>query len=141
MKGLHILIIDDSEQDIILIGDALESSGILDSLGAVNNGEEAMKYLLKEPPYQDKILPNLILLDINMPVMDGHETLERIKSDDLLKHIPVIMLTTSAALNDIRKAYQAYSNSYIIKPYDIADLDNIVASIKDYWFKTVRLSE
>lgn len=141
MKKLHILIIDDSEHDIMLIEDALESSGILKSIGAVNNGEEALKYLRKDPPYQDKILPDLILLDINMPVMDGHETLEHIKSDNLLKHIPVIMLTTSSALNDIRKAYQGYSNSYIIKPYEISELDNIVAKIRDYWLNTVKLSD
>lgn len=141
MKGLDILMIDDSEQDIMLIGDALESSGMLKSLGSVSNGEEAIKYLRKELPYQDKVLPNLILLDINMPVMDGHETLERIKSDEKLKHIPVIMLTTSDSSKDIKKAYKAHSNSYIVKPYEIEDLFNIVDTIKDYWSKTVRLSQ
>lgn len=100
-----------------------------------------MKWLRREPPCQDKILPNLILLDINMPVMDGHETLMQIKSDEGLKHIPVIMLTTSVALNDIRKAYKAYSNSYIVKPYEISDLNDIAVTLKDYWLKTVRLSE
>lgn len=133
--------IDDSEQDTILIGEALNGSNILQSLGSVINGEEALKYLRKEPPYQDKISPDLILLDINMPVMDGHETLAQIKSDERLKHIPVIMLTTSSASDDIRKAYQHYSNSYIVKPYEIADLDSIIETIKDYWLNTVRLSE
>lgn len=140
MKGLHILMIDDSEHDTILIGEALNGSGIVQSLGAVINGEEALKYLRKEPPYLDKTLPDLILLDINMPVMDGHETLVQIKSDDRLKHIPVIMLTTSSAYNDIKKAYQQYSNSYIVKPYEILDLNSIVETIKNYWLNTVRLT-
>lgn len=125
----------------MLIGEALEGSGIVSSLGSAKNGKEGLKYLRKEPPYQDKSTPNLILLDINMPVMGGHETLEAIKSDDRLKHIPVIILTTSSSLNDIRKAYQHHSNSYIIKPYEVTDLDNIARTIKDYWLNTVRLPE
>lgn len=141
MTGLHILMIDDSEQDIMLISDSLNNSGIVKSLEAVHNGEEALKYLRKEAPYQSSILPDLILMDINMPVMDGHEALRNIKSDDHLRHIPVIILTTSSAAKDIKKAYQHYSSSYIIKPYAIADLDIIVDTIRDYWLNTVRLSE
>ncbi len=141
MTGLHILMIDDSEQDIMLISEALNNSGIVKSLKALHNGEEALKYLRKESPFESSTLPDLILMDINMPVMDGHETLEHIKTNEQLKHIPVIMLTTSSAEKDIKKAYQHYSNSYIVKPYAFSDLGSIVETIRDYWLNTVRLSE
>ena len=139
MQGLDILLIDDSEQDILLISEALQDSGILKSLNVVTNGLKAMQFLNREAPYTNQTLPNLILLDINMPLMDGHETLEYIKNQDALKHIPVIMLTTSSSSNDIKKAYKNHSNSYIIKPYNIKDLDSIIEKLKEFWLNTAQL--
>ncbi|KYG82249.1 response regulator [Roseivirga echinicomitans] len=135
MNSLNILLVEDNESDIMLIRLALEDVEIVRSLTAVNNGHEALQYLTKE----DTILPDLILLDINMPVMDGLEALEKIKANDSIKQIPVIMLTTSSRKEDIIKSYKAHSNSYIIKPNDITGLDKVAEVIRDYWQNTVRL--
>ncbi|GAA0874879.1 response regulator [Wandonia haliotis] len=139
MKKLDILLVEDSEHDIMFIEEALHDAEVINHLVSVRNGEEALNFLHKKPPYTEAKLPDLILLDINMPVMDGFETLERIKSDYETKHIPVIMLTTSSRKEDIIKAYKELSSSYIIKPYDIFELEKVASEIKEYWLKTVRL--
>jgi CheY-like chemotaxis protein len=140
MDGLNILLKEDSEQDIFLISEVLEDSGILKSLNVVTNGVKAMQFLNKDASYKDQLLPNLILLDINMPLMDGHETLAYIKSHDSLKHIAVIMLTTSSSSNDIKRAYSNHANSYIIKPHNIKELDNTINKLKEFWLNTAKLS-
>lgn len=139
MKKCIILLVEDNEQDAFLVREAFEDQGFVEEYFHVVNGIEALKFLEKEHPYENVPEPDFILMDINMPIMDGHETLHRIKSSESLKHIPVLMLTTSSRSEDILKAYQEHSNSYIVKPEDIFGLDSIIENLRSYWCNTVQL--
>lgn len=139
MKFLTILLVDDSIADTVLIEDALKDAELIETLHSVSNGELALKYLRKDHPFAEVETPDLILLDINMPVMDGHETLRQIKCDERIRHIPVIMLTTSSQRDDILRAYQQYTSSYIVKPNDFPELEKMVESVREYWNCTVKL--
>jgi CheY-like chemotaxis protein len=139
MKKLTILLVEDNEQDAFLIKEALDDQSFLHELHHVVNGAEAMKFLRKEAPYENSNLPDLILMDINMPIMDGHEALRQIKSLEDFKQIPVLILTTSSRKEDILKAYKEQSSSYIVKPDDIFELDQLADSLKNYWINTVKL--
>ncbi|WP_114749338.1 response regulator [Pleomorphovibrio marinus] len=139
MDRLIILLVEDNDQDVYLIKEALEDQGFVKKIHHVPNGAKAVSFLKKEKPYEEVEEPNLILMDINMPVMDGHEALKKIKSLERLKHIPIIMLTTSSRKEDILKAYKGQSSSYIVKPDDIFELDTIAETLKNYWTNTVKL--
>ncbi|MEO6229638.1 MAG: response regulator [Ferruginibacter sp.] len=139
MEPIHILHVEDSEGDILLIRDAIEEGGIAHTLDVVRNGQEAMEFLNKTGNFTDKQTPNLILLDINMPVMNGHELLDFIKTDERFKHLPVIMLTTSGSQDDIFKAYQKYTNSYIVKPGNVNDFERVVRAIENFWITVAQL--
>lgn len=141
MKKLYILLVEDNKGDAILIRESLEEQEFLKEMYHVINGAEALKFLKKEASFENSVTPDLILMDINMPVMDGHETLRRIKSLENFKHIPVLMLTTSSRNEDILKAYKEQTSSYIVKPEDIYELDQLAETIKNYWTNTVRLPE
>lgn len=137
--SIHILHVEDSEADILLMQVALQQLTFPHTIDVVRNGYEAILFLNKTGNYADKLTPDLILLDINMPLMDGHELLHFIKTTDSLKHLPVIMLTTSSAQSDILKSYKKYANSYIIKPDNVDDFDSIALSIENFWMKTAAL--
>ena len=139
MKKLKILLVEDSEEDAFLIRETFEDRNFLKVLYHVVNGVEAIKFLNKNDPYKDVETPDLILMDINMPVMDGHQALEKIKSDDSFSHIPILMLTTSSRKEDIINAYKNHTSSYIVKPDNIYELDDIADIIKKYWNNTVKL--
>ena len=139
MKPINILHIDDSEGDIMLMQHAFEEANFYHSLSIAKNGQEALLYLNKIGTTESKLTPDLILLDINMPIMDGYEFLDTIKNDDKTKHIPVIMLTTSSSANDVLKSYQKHANSYVVKPENLDDLTNIAKSIQNFWIKTACL--
>lgn len=139
MENLVILLVEDNDQDAFLIEEALEDQGFVDKIYRVQNGLKAISFLKKEKPYTEVEEPNLILMDINMPVMDGHEALEKIKGMESFEHIPIIMLTTSSRKEDILRAYKKQSNSYIVKPDDIFTLDAIAETLKNYWTNTVKL--
>lgn len=133
MKKLVILLVEDSDGDALLIRESLEEQSFVSEFYRVENGKKAIQFLNKEAPYQKTTYPSLILMDINMPTMDGHEALTKIKSIVELKHIPVIMLTTSSRKDDILRAYREHCSSYIIKPDDIFELEDVAATIKKYW--------
>lgn len=139
MSPIHILHVEDSEGDILLIREAFNESGISIKLNVATNGYEAMKFLNKEDGHKDAAMPDLILMDINMPIMNGYELLDFIKAHDKLKHIPVIMLTTSAAKKDILKSYQKYASSYIIKPNSSNDFEKVVRDIENFWMNVAEL--
>ncbi|GAB2618516.1 response regulator [Belliella aquatica] len=139
MKKMNILLVEDNKEDAFLIREALEEQQFLKEFYHVVNGLEAIKFLKKETPYENVKGPDLILMDINMPLMDGHEALQRIKSMEAFKQIPILMLTTSSRKQDILKAYKEQSSSYIVKPEDIYGLDNLAEVIKSYWSKIVML--
>jgi CheY-like chemotaxis protein len=122
MKSVHILLVEDNEGDIVLTLDAFEESKIKTNISVARNGGDALDFLFKRGIYTHVEKPDLILLDINMPVFNGHEVLKQIKHSEGLKKIPVIMLTTSAAKKDVDLSYENHSNSYVIKPIEMEDI-------------------
>ncbi|MDV2990909.1 MAG: Response regulator rcp1 [Chroococcidiopsis sp. SAG 2025] len=146
MKGrrttVTILMADDDEDDCMLAREALAESRLANDLYLVRDGEELMDYLHQRGQYTDLKLaprPGLILLDLNMPKKDGREALREIKADPQLKHIPVVVLTTSKAEEDIYRSYELGANSYITKPVTFASLVEVMRTIGKYWFEIVEL--
>ncbi len=137
MKNVHILLVEDNEGDILLTVEALEEGRIANVIEVARDGQEALNKLQND--FVDKKLPDLILLDINLPKMNGHEVLEKLKKNDDLKHIPVIMLSTSSSEMDIMKSYNNHANCFITKPVEIKDFVKAIESIEDFWFSIVKL--
>lgn len=141
-KVIEILVADDDAEDRMLILDALKESRLKNNLQCVENGEELLQYLRNEGKYSDKSkypLPGIILLDLNMPRKDGREALKEIKNDPALCSIPVIVLTTSRAEQDILKTYNLGVNSFITKPVSFSELVEITRTLNKYWFEIVEL--
>jgi CheY-like chemotaxis protein len=139
MQPIHILLVDDNEGDILLTREALEEASIINKISIAYDGMEAISFLKKRPPFGNNPVPDLILLDINLPKMDGKEVLSIIKSDPELRRIPVIMLTTSSSENDILASYDNYANCYITKPVDLDRFMDVVRTIEDFWISIVKL--
>ena len=139
MKTIHILLVEDNEGDILLTTEALQEGKIFNKISVVRDGKQAMNFLKQKNEFADAELPNLILLDINMPRQNGHEILRLIKADADIKHIPIIMLTTSSSEKDIQTAYKNYANCYIIKPVDVNDFINAITKIEDFWVNLAHL--
>ncbi len=139
MNSVHILLVDDNEGDIVLTVEALSEANIINNISIVRDGEEAINFLNRKGRYKDSELPDLILLDINLPRMDGKEVLAIIKSDKELKRIPVIMLTTSSSEKDIGAAYDNHANCYITKPVDLDRFMSVIRTIEDFWISIVKL--
>jgi len=139
MQEIHILLVDDNEGDVLLTKEALEEAKIVNRISVAYDGVQALRFLKKEPPFMDRDSPDLILLDINLPRMDGTEVLGIIKSDPELKRIPVIMLTTSSSEKDIITSYNNYANCYITKPVDLERFMDVVRTIEDFWISIVKL--
>ena len=140
MKSPHILLVDDSEGDITLTLEAFEECRVKTSISIAKNGQEAIDFLLKQGSFQNVKKPDLILMDINMPILSGHEALMKIKNDPKFKKIPVIMLTTSTNKKDVNTAFKNHCNSYIGKPMDINGFTEVVKNIEEFWFKLSTLS-
>ncbi len=139
MKTIHILLVEDNEGDILLTTEALENSKIINIVSVVKDGKEAIDFLNQKEPFIDVTLPNLILLDINLPKKNGHEVLQYIKESKEFRHIPIIMLTTSSSEKDIIKAYNHYVNCFITKPVDVYEFISAVTKIEDFWISIVQL--
>ncbi len=138
-RPICILMVDDDPADVRLTREALQSSKVSTRIFDVCDGIEALAFLKKQGIYTDKPRPDLILLDLNMPRMDGMETLRKIKSDPLFKRIPVIVLTTSEGEEDILNAYEHNASCYITKPVDWKRFTRVVELIEDFWLTTVCL--
>ncbi len=138
-KSINILLVEDNPADVRLTQEVLKEGKINNKLNVVYDGEEAIQYLHKEGPFADAELPDIILLDLNLPKIDGREVLEHIKKDDNLKRIPVIVLTTSDAQADILKMYENHANCYITKPVDFDEFISVVKSIEEFWLNIVKL--
>jgi len=136
---VKILLVEDNPGDVRLTIEALKESKILNNLYVTENGEKAMDFLKRKGKYKDAVKPDLILLDLNLPRKDGREVLAEIKEDSELKRIPVVILTTSKADEDIMKTYQLHANCYITKPVDMDQFIKVVKSIGDFWFSIVKL--
>ena len=139
MKSIHILLVEDNEGDILLTTEAFAEGKITNNISVVRDGKEAIDFLNQVGIYSTKELPDLILLDVNLPKLNGHEVLHVIKTAEKLKSIPVIMLTTSSSDTDILKAYKNHVNCFITKPIDVLDFMNIVAQIENFWIEIVKL--
>jgi len=142
-RSLHILLADDDPDDRMLLADALAEVRCTSTaqLHTVEDGQQLLEYLRRQGKFKQLTggPPTLILLDLNMPRKDGREALRELKSDERLRRIPVVVLTTSNAEEDIRRTYDLGVNSFIIKPSSFQDLVGILKVLSDYWFETVKL--
>jgi chemotaxis family two-component system response regulator Rcp1 len=138
-KNKTILLIEDNRGDIRLIQEALKSTAAQCEVVTARDGMEAMAYLRQDGDYADAVRPDLILLDLNLPKKDGREVLAEIKADPSLKHIPIIVLSTSRNEEDISKSYDLHVNCYISKSRNLSELFKIVQGIEEFWLETVTL--
>lgn len=137
MKQVSILLVEDNEGDIVLTTEALEDSKIINKVNVVRNGKEALDYIFKKGKYAGVETPDLMLLDINLPLKSGHEVLQIIKSDEQMKRLPIIMLTTSSSESDINMSYEYHANCYISKPVEINQFISAVTTIESFWLNIV----
>ena len=140
-EPIKILLVEDNPADARLAVEALEESRVRSKLYHVDDGVQAMNFLHRQNEFRDAPLPDLILLDLNLPRKDGREVLEEIKGDPKLKMIPVIVLTTSAAERDLVKTYHLHANAYIVKPLDYDEFGEVVRAIDAFWFSVARLPQ
>ena len=138
-RPIEILLVEDNPADVRLTVEALKESKIRNRLNVAENGMEAMAYLRREGKYADATRPDLILLDLNLPLKDGREVLADIKADQDLKIIPIVILTTSKAEQDIVKTYNLHANCYVTKPVDLEQFITVVRAIEDFWLTIVKL--
>jgi CheY-like chemotaxis protein len=141
MKPAQILLVEDNEGDIVLTLDAFEESKIKTAITVARNGKEALDILFQRGKFTNAPKPDLILLDINLPIFNGHEVLKQIKEDASLKKIPVIMLTTSSSHIDVEKAYENHSNSYVKKPLDMEEFLGAILKIEEFWLQLSTLAD
>ena len=138
MKGkeIHILLVEDNEGDVVLAREALEEARIKNRITVITDGEKALEYLFRN---DNNRKPDLILLDMNLPKVNGLEVLAKLKADEALKIIPVVMLTTSTSEQDVLDAYRNYVNCYINKPIDLEEFIVVIKNIESFWLNTVKL--
>ena len=137
----ELLLVEDNEDDVFLTRAAFEASGLRVNLHHVDNGVKCLKFLRKEPPYVDTPVPDLILLDMHMPIMGGREVLAEIVKDEKLRKMPVVVLTTSSEAEDIRKMYDLRCNSYIAKPVNFENFVKAIGQLAGYWLTVVVVPE
>jgi len=139
VNTIDILIVEDNKGDARLIREVFYENKIFNSLHFVNDGIEAMNFLFARGEYKGFALPDLIILDLNLPRKDGREVLAEIKGDDKLKHIPVVVMTISQAEEDVLRSYNLHANCFVTKPIDLSQFTKVIRSIEDFWFTIVKL--
>jgi CheY-like chemotaxis protein len=142
MRQLTVLLVEDNPRDVRLTQRAFVQAGLPHELRVVRDGDEALAYLRREGAYTEPSIsprPEVILLDLNLPRMSGHDVLYSLKQDPRFKHIPVIVLTTSGRPDDVRLAYEAGANAYLLKPVEFARFTEIMAQLGKFWLETVEL--
>ena len=139
LSPVEILLVEDSPADVRLTVEALRDAKVRNNLHVAQDGEEALAFLRREGEHADAVRPDLILLDLNLPKKDGREVLEEIKADPQLRRIPVVVLTTSEAEQDILRSYDLHANCYITKPVDLDQFITVVRTIEDFWLTIVKL--
>jgi CheY-like chemotaxis protein len=138
-RPLEILLVEDNKGDIGLITEFFSDSEFITNLHIAEDGEEAIHFLCDKDKFLGSTLPDIIILDLNLPKKDGREVLKEIKENNNLKNIPVIILTTSSAEKDILRVYDFHANAYLIKSLDLDEFMKVIKSIEDFWFKAVTL--
>jgi chemotaxis family two-component system response regulator Rcp1 len=138
-KPIDILLVEDNPGDVRLTREALAEGKVLNNLHVAQDGLEAMEYLFQKGKFAQAVRPDIILLDLNLPKKDGREVLAEIKSDPSLRRIPVVILTTSKAEEDVLKTYDLHANCYITKPVDLDQFIGVVQSVEEFWFTIVKL--
>ena len=138
-REIQVLLVEDDPGDVLMTREAFEDYKVHNQLHVVNDGEQAMAFLRQEGEYAGLPRPDLVLLDLNLPRMDGRQVLEAIKSDPDLSSIPVVVLTTSEAEDDVLRSYSLHANAYVTKPVDFERFINVVRQIDDFFVKVVRL--
>ena len=139
MKIIEILLVEDNPGDVDLAREALANGKVRNTLHVVGDGMAAMQFLRRQGKYASAPRPDLMLLDLNMPKKDGREVLAEVKADEDLKSIPVVILTTSKAEEDILKTYKLHANCFITKPIDLHQFIKVVQAIEDFWLTVVKL--
>lgn len=133
----EILLVDDNDDDVFLTREAFSAACLRVNLEHVDNGVKCLQYLRKQAPYENAVTPDIILLDMHMPVMDGYEVMSEIIKDEKLQHLPVVVLTTSYEAADIKKMYGLRCSSYITKPVDFENFVNAIGKLAGYWLTVV----
>jgi CheY-like chemotaxis protein len=136
---IELLLVEDDPGDVLMTKEALEGSKLVHNLHTVSNGEEAVAYLRREHPFENQGRPDLVLLDLNLPRLDGHEVLSIVKSDPDLRRIPVVVLTTSEAEEDILRSYDLHANAYVTKPVGFESFMSVIRQVDDFFLSVVRL--
>lgn len=138
-KPIDVLLVEDDPGDVLMTREAFEENKVANRLAVVSDGVSAMQYLRKEGEFADAPTPDMVLLDLNLPRMDGREVLAAMKSDDELRRIPVVVLTTSEAEEDVLRSYSLHANAYVTKPVDFQRFIEVVRQIDDFFVSVVRL--
>ncbi|MFI2104713.1 response regulator [Isoptericola sp. NPDC019693] len=137
--GIEVLLVEDDPGDVLMTREAFDEHKVANRLSVVADGVSAMAFLRKEGEHAEAPTPDLILLDLNLPRMDGREVLAAVKADERLKHIPVVVLTTSEAEEDVLRSYSLHANAYVTKPVDFDRFIQVVRQIDDFFVTVVRL--
>jgi len=138
-RPVEILLVEDNPGDVRLTREALKDARVINNLQVAADGVEAMAFLKRQGGYENAIRPDLILLDLNLPKKDGREVLSEIKADTSLRRIPVVILTTSKAEEDVLRTYDLHANCYITKPVDLEKFIEVISAIEDFWLSIVIL--
>ena len=138
-RAIDVLLVEDDPGDVLMTREALAENKVANRLAVVNDGVCAMAYLRKEGEFADAVTPDMVLLDLNLPRMDGREVLAAMKSDPVLRRIPVVVLTTSEAEEDVLRSYSLHANAYVTKPVDFQRFIDVVRQIDDFFASVVRL--
>ena len=138
-QPIEVLLVEDDPGDVLLIREAFDFNKVHNNLNVVNDGEQALAYLRQEGEYARSLRPDLVLLDLNLPRKDGREVLAEVKADERLRAIPIVVLTTSEAEEDVLKSYQLHANAYVTKPVDFERFVAIVRQIDEFFVSVVRL--
>lgn len=137
--SIDILLVEDNPGDVLLTRTALKDAKIANTLHVVDTGDDALRFLRREPPFGNAVRPDLVLLDLNLPRRSGTEVLEVVKTDPALRRIPIVVLTSSEAETDIVRSYDLHANCYVAKPLGAESFFEVIRSIEDFWLAIVRL--
>jgi len=139
VRPIEVLLVEDDEGDVLMTREALDEGKVLNRLNVVGDGVEAVAYLRQDGAYADAARPDLVLLDLNLPRRDGRQVLEEVKNDPDLRRIPIVVLTTSEAEEDVMRSYDLHANAYVTKPVDFDRFVEVIRQIDEFFISVVRL--